>query len=258
MRFENSFAVEAPIDEVWGTLLDVERVAPCVPGAQVLERTGEDAYKVGIRVRLGPMSMQYRGQVEIVEEDADARRAVMRARATEARGQGTADATVEMRLSGDQQRTDGTIQTDLQLSGRAAAMGQGVIRDVSAKLVEEFSRNLESMLASGEAEEPATAPAPQGAGGEPAPQDAGPAAVSAAEPAAATEGAAAEPAATPAEPAPAAADQPSAGDASLPAGAILASVAADRLRNPRTLTLAFIALAVLFTGIGLLLGWLIF
>jgi uncharacterized protein len=235
MRFENSFAVDAPVEEVWHTLLDVERVAPCVPGAQLLERTGEDSYKVGIRVKLGPMSMQYRGRVEIVEEDADARRAVMRARAQEARGQGTADATVETRLSGDQGRTEGTIQTDLQVSGRAAAMGQGVIRDVSAKLVEEFSRNLESMLAGGEGET-ATAPAQETATAEPA----------------------AAPAATPAEPAPAAPDQPSADDTSLPAGQILASVVADRLRNPRTLTLAFIALALLFTGLGLLLGWLIF
>jgi carbon monoxide dehydrogenase subunit G len=234
MRFENTFAVEAPIEDVWRTLLDVERVAPCVPGAQVLERIGEDAYKVGIKVKLGPMSMQYRGQVEIVEQDVGARRAVMRARATEARGQGTADATVEMGLNGDEHRTDGAIQTDLQLSGRAAAMGQGVIRDVSAKLVEEFSRNLESMLAGGEAEA-AAAPSPTGAAE-----------------------AAAAPAARPGDPAPNAPDQPSAGDASLAAGPILASVVADRLRNPRTLTFALIALALLFTGLGLLLGWLIF
>jgi uncharacterized protein len=235
MRFENSFAVDAPVEEVWHTLLDVERVAPCVPGAQVLERTGEDSYKVGIRVKLGPMSMQYRGRVEIVEEDADARRAVMRARAQEARGQGTADATVETRLSGDQGRTEGTIQTDLQVSGRAAAMGRGVIRDVSAKLVEEFSRNLERMLAGGEGEA-AAAPTPETTTAEPA----------------------AAPAARPAEPAPAAPDQPSGEDTSLPAGQILASVVADRLRNPRTLTLALIALALLFTALGLLLGWLIF
>ncbi len=245
MRFENSFAVEAPVEEVWRTLLDVERVAPCVPGAQVLERAGEDAYKVGIRVKLGPMSMQYRGQVEIVEEDAEARRAVMRARAQEARGQGTADATVEMRLSGGQDVTEGTIETDLQLSGRAAAMGQGVIRDVSAKLVEEFSRNLAEMLAAGEpgatAAEPGAAPAtatsPEGAGVE----------------------AAATPAAAPADqPVPAATDQPSPGEASLPAGSILASVVADRLRNPRTLTLTVIALALLFTALGVLLGLLLF
>jgi carbon monoxide dehydrogenase subunit G len=248
MRFENTFAVEAPIEDVWRTLLDVERVAPCVPGAQVLERTGEDAYKVGIKVKLGPMSMQYRGQVEIVEQDADARRAVMRARATEARGQGTADATVEMGLSGDQERTDGTIQTELQLSGRAAAMGQGVIRDVSAKLVGEFSRNLESMLAGGE---PEAEPAPASAAAAAEPAGAAPSAAAAGQSAAA-------PAARPAEPAPAAPDQQSAGDTSLPAGPILASVVADRLRSPRTLTFAFITLALLFTALGVLLGWLIF
>ena len=63
MKFENAFAVAAPIDEVYAALLDVERVAPCVPGAQVLERTGEDAYNVGIKVKVGPMSMTYRGSV---------------------------------------------------------------------------------------------------------------------------------------------------------------------------------------------------
>src|SRR5215212_8310105 len=99
MEFENSFDVAAPIEEVWTTLLDVDRVAPCVPGAQVLERTGDNAYKVAIKVRVGPMSMQYRGDVEIVEQDPAAHRAVMRTRAREARGQGNADANVVMQLS---------------------------------------------------------------------------------------------------------------------------------------------------------------
>src|ERR671934_171956 len=76
MKFENTFAVDAPIDEVYAALLDVERVAPCVPGAEVLERTGEDAYKVAIKVRVGPISMQYRGDVEIVERDESAHQAV--------------------------------------------------------------------------------------------------------------------------------------------------------------------------------------
>src|SRR5919199_525982 len=130
MKFENTFAVDAPIDEVYGTLLDVERVAPCVPGAEVLERTGDDAYSVGIKVRVGPVSMQYKGQVEIVSKDPEAHTAVMSARAREARGQGTATAHVEMHLSGDNGATHGKIATEVALSGRAAAMGQGVIQEV--------------------------------------------------------------------------------------------------------------------------------
>ena len=69
MKFENAFVVQAPIDEVYAALLDVERVAPCVPGAEVLEQTGDDAYKVAIKVKVGPMSMTYKGDVEIVERD---------------------------------------------------------------------------------------------------------------------------------------------------------------------------------------------
>ena len=82
MRFENGFEVDAPVDEVWNTVLDVERVAPTVPGAKVLEQTSDNAYKVGIKVKLGPMTMQYKGDVEIVEADeaAPPRGAARRAR----------------------------------------------------------------------------------------------------------------------------------------------------------------------------------
>src|SRR3954452_12967328 len=104
MRFENRFDVQAPLEEVWGAVLDVERVASTVPGAQVLERTGEDAYKVAIKVKVGPMSMTYRGDVEVVERDDVANRAVMKARAKESRGQGTPEADVTMVLSGDDGR----------------------------------------------------------------------------------------------------------------------------------------------------------
>jgi uncharacterized protein len=152
MRFENSFDVGAPIEAVWDTLLDVERVAPTVPGAQVLERTGDDAYKVAIKVKVGPMSMTYRGEVEIVERDAAAHRAVMRARAKESRGQGTANADVTMVLSGDDGRTSATVTTDVELSGKVATMGQGVLRDVSGRLVGTFAENLAAMLEGTDAE----------------------------------------------------------------------------------------------------------
>ncbi len=217
MKFENSFAVEAPTDEVWEALLDLERVAPCVPGAEVLERTGEDSYKVGIKVKVGPMAMQYRGEVEIVERDADTRTAVMKAKAKEARGQGIANATVHMSLSGNGGPTEGTIETDVQLSGKAAAMGQGVIQDVSAALVRTFAENLAEMLSGTGAPEP------------------GPA-----EPAAAKPG--------PAKPAPA----PAAED-SLPVGAIVASVVKGRLRDPRFVGALLVVIAILAAAAWLLL-----
>jgi uncharacterized protein len=169
MKFENTFAVDAPIDEVYATLLDVERVAPCVPGAEVLEKTGDDAYQVAIKVRVGPISMTYRGNVEIVERDEENHRAVMRARARETRGQGTADARVDLSLTQDGATTNGTMVADVQLAGRAAAMGRGVIQDVSAKIVSTFSQNLEAMLAGGggavEAEAATTAGGDGGATG---------------------------------------------------------------------------------------------
>jgi carbon monoxide dehydrogenase subunit G len=149
MRFENSFDVGAPIDAVWDTLLDVERVAPTVPGAQVLERVGDDAYKVAIKVKVGPMSMTYRGEVEITERDEAAHRAVMKARAKESRGQGTADADVTMVLAGRDGGTSATVTTDVQLSGKAATMGQGVLQDVSRRLVDTFAANLSTMLEGG-------------------------------------------------------------------------------------------------------------
>jgi uncharacterized protein len=172
MRFENNFDVAAPLESVWDAVLDVERVAPTVPGAQVLERTGENAYKVSIKVKVGPMSMTYRGDVEIVERDDEAHRAVMKARAKESRGQGTADADVTMALHGEDGRTSATVTTEVEMSGKAASMGQGVLQDVAGRLVETFAQNLASMLegkpptaaepapARPAREEPATPPGP--------------------------------------------------------------------------------------------------
>jgi carbon monoxide dehydrogenase subunit G len=221
MEFENEFEVQAPLDEVWNTMLDVERVAPCVPGAEVLERTGEDAYSVGIKVKVGPVSMQYKGQVEIVSKDPEAHRAVMSARARESRGQGTATAQVEMHLSGDNGSTHGKLATEVALSGRAAAMGQSVIQDVSAKIVDQFAQNLAAML-SGVSPAPAPEAAPTVVSAQPAGAAAGPA--------------------PPAAAAPQAQPTPPAGGEGLDILPIASSVARERLRDPRVLA-----------GIGLLL-----
>lgn len=158
MQFENRFDVDAPLDDVWQAVLDVERVAPTVPGAKVLERTSDTAYKVAIKVKVGPMSMTYKGDVEIVERDDEQHRAVMRARAKESRGQGTADADVIMVLDGTNGHTSATVTTDVDLSGKVATMGQGVLQDVSGRLIETFAKNLAAML-EGKQTEPEPAPA---------------------------------------------------------------------------------------------------
>ncbi|MEZ5077662.1 MAG: SRPBCC family protein [Solirubrobacterales bacterium] len=231
MEFENSFELEAPIEAVWDALLDLERVAPCMPGAEVTGRDG-DAYQVAVKVRIGPMQMRYKGKVEIVGRDDERWRAEMRANATEARGQGTAAAEIETQLSEVGPVTRCEMRTDVKLSGKAAAMGQGMIRDVSAQLIAEFARNLQAMLA------PETAPA---AAGE------------------TTAAAAQAPPAGAPGPAPSprpVAAKPAAEGASLEAGALMAKVVAGRLENPRTLVLAAAAFALVFAAIGFVIGWL--
>jgi uncharacterized protein len=217
MRFENHFDVDAPIESVWDAVLDVERVAPTVPGAQVLERVSDDAYKVAIKVKVGPMSMTYQGEVEITDRDAAAHRAVMKARAKESRGQGTADADVTMQLEGSDGHTSATVTTDVQLSGKVATMGQGVLQDVAGRLVETFAKNLATMLEGG-------GPPASEAPAEPARE--------------------APPEATQAPPAPKPAPQVA---EALDLGSLGGAVVAERLKNPKTL--AALALGALLVAV---------
>src|SRR4051812_21672456 len=147
VEFDNTFTVQAPVDEVYEALLDVERVAPAMPGAQVLEKTGDDSYKVAIKVKLGPISMTYRGDVTIVERDPEAHSAALDVKAKEARGQGTANAKVSMAVEPDGDGAQVRMKTTVQLSGKAASMSRGVIDDVSKRLVATFAENLEGILA---------------------------------------------------------------------------------------------------------------
>jgi len=146
MDLDSAFTVTAPIDQVWATLMDFEEVAGCVPGAQVLNKLSEDAYQVGMKVKLGPVTMQYKGQMEVVERDEKAYRAVLKGSAKEARGQGTAQATAHLQLVEDGATTRGTVHADVALSGRAAAMGQGVIGSVTDSMMGQFATNLQAML----------------------------------------------------------------------------------------------------------------
>lgn len=164
MQIDSAFSVVGPIDNVWDTLMDFQRVAGCVPGAQILNKLSDDAYQIGMKVKLGPVSMQYKGQMTVLERNVEEHRAVFQGRAQETRGQGTAEATVTLRLAEAQGSTHGTVSADLALSGKAAAMGKSVIGGVTEQMMALFAANLQTLLAepAGEAllEEQPPAPIP--------------------------------------------------------------------------------------------------
>jgi carbon monoxide dehydrogenase subunit G len=149
MEFENTFLVQAPVDEVWALLLDVERIAPCMPGAQLQEVEG-DEYRGIVKVKVGPITAQYKGKARFVEQDEGAKRAVLLAEGRETRGQGNATATITATLEPDGDGTRVFVVTDLAVTGRVAQFGRGVLADVSAKLLDQFVACLESDVLSGE------------------------------------------------------------------------------------------------------------
>lgn len=168
MKLEHTFEVPAPPEEVWDYLLDVERVAPCMPGAELTDVVDETTWKGKVNVRLGAVNLTYRGKVEIAEQDDDAHRVVLKATGQEMRGKGTASATVTSSLEqvGDGTRVD--ITTDMTLSGAAAQYGRGMIGDVSRKLTDQFADCLREQLepapqpaAADDAAAPEPRPAPQ-------------------------------------------------------------------------------------------------
>jgi uncharacterized protein len=158
MELEHSFTVPVPEDQAWDVLLDVERVAPCMPGA-TLDSVDGDEIKGKIKVKLGPVSMTYAGTARFTERDRDAGVVILSASGKETRGAGTASATVRSELHGEGAQTEVTVHTSLNVTGRPAQFGRGVMADVSAKLIGIFAKNLADMLAAGNgaAPEPAAA-----------------------------------------------------------------------------------------------------
>jgi uncharacterized protein len=153
MKLENEFTVDVPVEDVWDVLLDLERVTPCLPGAALTEESG-DEYKGEMKVRLGPVSQEYEGTVKIEEADESAHRAVIRADGKDARGQGTASATITSTLQDEGSgSTKVRVETDMQLTGRAAQFGRGVQQDVAEKLLKRFAECLEDEIMGGGAEE---------------------------------------------------------------------------------------------------------
>ncbi len=150
-------------ERLWELLLDLERVAPCLPGGEVTERVDDRNYKAVVKVKLGPVQLSYRGEVAIVEADEEAWRTVMRAKASEARGQGTARATITTTLVPEDGRTSAQVVTELQLTGRVAQMGRGIVEDVSSRLMADFaaclSERVTATVAPAGGEEAAARPA---------------------------------------------------------------------------------------------------
>jgi carbon monoxide dehydrogenase subunit G len=159
MKLENEFTVDVPVDEVWDVLLDLERVTPCLPGAALTEESG-DEYKGEMKVRLGPVTQNYNGTVKIEEADESAHRAVIKADGKDARGQGTASATITSTLHEEDGSTRVNVETDMQITGRAAQFGRGVQQEVAEKLLTQFAECLEEqIMGGGDEEEPEPAAA---------------------------------------------------------------------------------------------------
>ncbi len=170
MEIANEFDVAAAPDEVYRLMLDPARVAPCIPGAEVLGEREDGGYDAQVTVKIGPVRMSYKGSVAIVDHDDAARTASMRARGAEARGQGNVDATMRMAVSGrDEGGSHVAVTTEMQVTGRVAQMGQGIMQDVAVRMIGEMARNMEAVLATGP---PVAAPASGGAAADPA-DDAG-------------------------------------------------------------------------------------
>jgi carbon monoxide dehydrogenase subunit G len=171
MELDHSFIVPVPPDRAWEVLLDVERIAPCMPGATVEEFDGE-VVTGRIKVKVGPVSLTYRGTAKFTERDPDRRVVVVDASGKETRGAGTAAAAVRASLVPSGEGTEVSIHTTMNVTGRPAQFGRGVIAEVGGKLVEQFAANLAQMISDGGAADagPAdTGPADTG------PADTGPA-----------------------------------------------------------------------------------
>jgi carbon monoxide dehydrogenase subunit G len=177
MELAHEFTVNTPIDRAWAVLTDVERIAPCMPGAELTEVDG-DTYHGLVKVKVGPITAQYKGTASFVEKDGAAHRAVLKAAGRDARGQGNASATVTAVMTEQADGTRVTIATNMTVSGRVAQFGRGVMADVTAKLLQQFVSNLEAnvLAPDGKGEAASAGDAPGLAGAAPATDAAGAAA----------------------------------------------------------------------------------
>ncbi|WP_219460378.1 SRPBCC family protein [Nonomuraea rhizosphaerae] len=153
MRFEHEFSVPVPVEQAWAVLLDVERVAPCLPGA-TLDIFESDEFTGRMKVKVGPITVTYRGSAKFEDVDKDSHTLTIRASGKEARGSGTASATVKARLTPTDGSTTVAVETSFNVTGRPAQFGRGVMAEVGGKLIDRFAANLAQLL---------TEPAPEAA-----------------------------------------------------------------------------------------------
>lgn len=166
MILTNEFTVGADVDAVWRQLLDMEGVASCLPGATIEATDEEGTYNGSMRVRIGPMAVDYKGTATLADVDPDERTATISLRAREARGQGTAMATIRNRVEPEDGGTRVRAETDLHVTGPQAQFGRGVMEDVGGRVLAEFAQRLEQRISGESADaapeegEPATAGRP--------------------------------------------------------------------------------------------------
>ena len=151
MQLENSFTVPVPVDEAWRVLLDIERIAPCMPGAALDSVDGDD-FTGRVKVKLGPINLTYQGKASFIEKDEAAHQAVIDARGKDQRGNGTAAAVVTANLKAEGDITRVHVLTDLNITGRPAQFGRGVMTDVGNKLLGQFADKLAAQLGEGDAQ----------------------------------------------------------------------------------------------------------
>ena len=157
MKINNEFTVGAPIQQAWDTMLNLERIAPCLPGAAIQDEKDEGEYDGTMKVKIGPITANYKGTVKFEEVDEENHRAVLQATGRDARGQGTASATIVSTLQEEGDGTKISVETDMKLTGRAAQFGRGIAQDVATKMLDQFASCLEEEIMGGSEEGAAAA-----------------------------------------------------------------------------------------------------
>jgi len=157
MDLNHQFTVAVPVEDAWRILTDVERIAPCLPGAQLQEIEG-DTYRGVVKVKVGPIQAQFKGQASFIERDDSAHKVVLKGEGRDTTGKGNAAAVITAEMTAvDASNTSVTVNTDLSVTGKVAQFGRGAMADISDKLLAQFVVNLNALIA----EQPATAtPAP--------------------------------------------------------------------------------------------------
>jgi carbon monoxide dehydrogenase subunit G len=163
MKLENDFTVPAPVEQVWPALLDIARVGGCLPGAVIETNGGDGTFRGTMKVELGQVTSVYEGTARLQDVDADTHTVSIAVQAREAKGQGTATAVITNRLIPHDGGTRVVAETDLNLSGRQAQFGRGIIEDVAGKLLGEFATRFQAELLAGDPEPPAAGTEPAAA-----------------------------------------------------------------------------------------------